>query len=210
MATGGRACSGRRSFRHWRGWLPLSDKVVRWYGCLMAAVTLLAAEHGIAGWSRMSETESRVGQGSGHYNLAAWNDAGLADLTATGDDPDTALAAGLTGVLAAASGGALANQHPEEAGSAAAIRGQGADFARLFSELAADLLAQVDANGIGLTHVRLDGVLGTDDGYTAWGYVLGTPRGQGAAVNVELAGDPAVEQTEGRTVLQCTLRRFES
>ncbi len=149
-----------------------------------------------------------VGQGSDHFDLTDWSDGGRAELTATAADPDAALTAALTGILAAASGGTLGVHQPEEATSAAAIRGQGRDFPALLTELTADLLAQVDANGTGLTQIRLDGVLETDDGYTAWGYALGTPGGNGPAVNVELVGEPAVEQASGTTVVRCTLRRF--
>ncbi len=156
----------------------------------------------------MGDVDSAVGQGSARYDLTSWDDAGRAELTATAADPDAALAAALTGILAAASGGTLAARQAEDATSAAAIRGQGRDFSAVLRELAADLLAQVDANGTGLSHVRLDGVLETDDGYSAWGYALGTPDGDGVAVNVELAGEPTVEQASGTTVVRCTLRRF--
>lgn len=156
----------------------------------------------------MGDVSGTVGQGSGRYELTGWDNAGQAELTATATDPDAALAAALTGVLAAASGGTLGYPQPEEATSAAAIRGQGGNFPALLLELAADLLAQVDANGSGLTQIRLDGVLETDDGYTAWGYALGSPDGNGAAVNVELVGEPTVQQEPGTTVVRCTLRQF--
>ncbi len=163
---------------------------------------------GKAGERRMGDVNGAGGEGSGRYDLTDWDDAGRALLTATAADPDAALAAALTGILAAASGGTLVARRPEEATSAAAIRGQGRDFPAVLTELAADLLAQVDANGTGLSHVRLDGVLETDDGYTAWGYALGIPNGNGATVNVELVDSPTVEQTPGTTVVRCTLRRF--
>lgn len=149
-----------------------------------------------------------VGQGSDHYDLTGWDEADQAQLTAIAGDPDAAIAAALTGILAAASGGTLGARQTEEATSAAAIRGQGRGIPGVLRELAADLLAQVDANGAGFTHVRLDGVLETDDGFSAWGYALGTPDGNGAAVNVELVGEPSVEQTPGKVVIRCALRRF--
>ena len=156
----------------------------------------------------MGDVQGTEGQGSGRYDLTTWDNKNRAALTATAADPDAALAAALTGILAASSGGSLGSAQSEDAASAAAIRGQGRDFAAVLSELAADLLAQVDANGTGLTHVRLDGVLETDDGYSAWGYALGSPVGNGPVVNVELVGDPIVEQAPAQFLIRCTLRRF--
>jgi len=131
------------------------------------------------------------------------------ELTATGTDERAAVAAGLAAILAAA---VATPNRPDEAGgageAAVAIRGQGADLATVFFELANDLLAQLDVHGAGLRSVRLDGLLRTADGYTAWGYALGDPAGTTApAIGVSLAGPPLVEQGSDGVVLRIRLRR---
>lgn len=141
------------------------------------------------------------------FRLEAWSADGTATLTASAAEPEGLLLAGLNGVLVAAGGDRPAA--PEEAADAAVpIRGQGADLAALFAELAADLLAQLDANGPGLDRLRLDGVLQTDDGgYSAWGYALGTAAADPPPVGLALDGDPEVDQERDGLALRATLRR---
>ncbi|CAA9555529.1 MAG: hypothetical protein AVDCRST_MAG19-1179 [uncultured Thermomicrobiales bacterium] len=159
----------------------------------------------------MGEASETTEQGTvgGGYRLAPWNVNGAAALSASAQEPEGLLLAGLQGVLAAVrDGGEPTTVSEEEASAAAPIRGQGTDVGAVFAELAADLLAQVDANGPGLDRVRLDGVLATDDGgYTAWGYAMGLPAVDPPPVGITLDGDPivAVEGTVLR--LTCTLRR---
>ena len=131
---------------------------------------------------------------------------GTIELTATGEDEPTAVAAALAAVLAAARGPAPPSG--TGAASAAAIRGQGAHLPHVVAELVNDLLAQLDAHGAGLGTVRLDGLLRTEDGFTAWGYALGSaadPAGPVAAVS--LPGPPTVEREGETTVLRIRLRR---
>lgn len=144
-----------------------------------------------------SETTEQ-GATEGGHRLGPWGTDGAAELSATAREPEGVLLAGLEGVLAA----------EEEATAAAPIRGQGADLGGVFAELAADLLAQLDANGPGLDRVRLDGVLATDDGgYTAWGYAVGLAAADPPPLGLALDGVPVVS-TEGSGLrLTCTLRR---
>jgi hypothetical protein len=142
----------------------------------------------------------------GSYRLGAWRDDGTTQLTADGGDPSELLLAGLRGVLAAARG----ESAPADPAASAAvpIRGQGGDLGRVFAELAADLLAQLDANGLGLDEVRLDGLLRTDDGgFTAWGYAVGVSVERPPPLRLGLDGEPIVAAADGRLTLACRLRR---
>lgn len=116
------------------------------------------------------------------------------ELTATGSDERAAVAAGLAAILAAARGGNAAPLGgPSD--SAVPIRGQGRDLPTVFFELGNDLLAQLDTHGAGLSTVRLDGLLRTGDGYTAWGYVLGDARVAAPPTALALVASPALDQS---------------
>jgi len=160
----------------------------------------------------MTETEPATPEqpssdAGGRFRLGPWDAEGAAELTATGPDAEAVLLAGLEGVIAAARAGAPPPS-PAAATAAAPIRGQGATLAPLFAELAADLLAQLDANGLGLDRVALDGLLQTDDGgATAWGYLQGAAAADPPPVGLALDGDPVLEQTAGGWALACRLRR---
>lgn len=131
----------------------------------------------------------------------------LVTISATGKDAEAVILNGLREVLAVARGSAVATA-ADDATSAAPIRGQGASVDRLFAEIAADLLAQLDAHGLGLDQVRLDGVLETDDGsLTAWGYALGVAADSPPPVGLTLDGDPILEQTADGWTLRARLRR---
>ncbi len=159
--------------------------------------------------TKTATDDGRQTAGEGSYRLGPWNVDGAAELSATAANAEALLLAGLQGVIAAARGDrAPVAAGEDEAISAAPIRGQGGDLATVFAELAADLLAQLDANGPGLNHIRLDGLLTTDDGgYTAWGYAVGTAAKNPPPIGLVLDGDPVVAGTEGRYALSCTLRR---
>lgn len=140
------------------------------------------------------------------YQIEDWDAAGVAQITATGADPTRLIGAGLSAVLAAARGD-IATLATGDATTAAAIRGQGSDLAAVFTELAADLLSQLDANGACFGDVRLDGLLTTDDGYTAWGYAVGEVIDNPPPVGLSLDDAPAVEVTPGGLTLRFALRR---
>lgn len=133
-------------------------------------------------------------------SLTEWSADSTARLTVTAPSIDAALAGVLQAVLNVASGRS-ANAGSDQSGSqaiSAPIRGQGASFGAALQEIANDLLAQLDANGTGLTTARLDGVLATDeDGYTAWGCVLGESGVSGVPVGLSIAETPEVSQTDG-------------
>lgn len=155
-----------------------------------------------------SEPTEQGADGTG-YRLGGWDADGVAELSATAREPEGLLLAGLEGVLAAVRGAdAPAAATEDEATAAAPIRGQGAALGGVFAELAADLLAQLDANGAGLDRVRLDGVLATDDGgYTAWGYAVGLAAADPPPIGLALDGDPVVAEDGPSLTLRCALRR---
>lgn len=156
----------------------------------------------------LGEATERGASGEG-YRLGPWGTDGAATLEAAAAEPEGLLLAGLEGVLSAVrDGGPAATASEEEASAAAPFRGQGDDLGGVFAELAADLLAQIDANGPGLDRVRLDGVLATDDGgYTAWGYAVGVAAVDPPPVGLTLDGDPVVATEGVGLTLRCTLRR---
>src|SRR5688572_17723530 len=85
--------------------------------------------------------------------------------------------------------------HAETGAAALAVRGQGTDLGVLFFALANDLLAHLDDGGV-VDSVRLDGLLRTEDGYTAWGYALGEPVAGGPPIALALIDVPTVERTD--------------
>lgn len=124
-----------------------------------------------------------------------------------GDETETVLG-GLMELLKAVRGGAEPVGPPDSA--AVPIRGQGATLGAVFAELARDLLAQLDVQGDGLTHVRLDGLLRGDDGYVGWGYLEGAATGGGAAIGVDLAGEPVTDRSDEGISLSFDLRTPKS
>lgn len=154
----------------------------------------------------MTETERVRVSGDATYELGAWSADGAAELTATGPTDGEVLGAALVGLLAAARGGP-ARLAEGGADAAVPIRGDGADLGELFAQLGADLLAQVDANGPGLDQIRLDGILRTDEGHTAWGVAFGTVADNPPPLGVLLDGDPTATASDGQITIRCRIRR---
>lgn len=144
----------------------------------------------------------------GVFRSDPWREDGTADLVALGLEPQGALLAGLRGVLALALSDLEGGRKAEDDTAAAPIAGRGPDLAATFARIADDLLHQLEIHGAGLDHVRIDGMLETDDGgYAAWGYAVGR-RGSAPPPPVDLASPPeAGPDGEGRIALRCTLRR---
>jgi hypothetical protein len=139
---------------------------------------------------------------SGSYTLDPWHDD-RTTLTATGADSATAIAAGLTGLLAA---GRAEIGETDEAGAttALAIRAEGANVAELFAGLAAALFDVIDHEEYDVRGVRFDGMVRTDHGLAGWGYALAVPgEGIRPAITVE---DVAVTDDGGAVTIRATLR----
>jgi len=110
-----------------------------------------------------------------------------------GDETETILA-GLTELLHAARGNDRDTSRASDS-VAVPIRGQGATLGALFAQLGRDLLAQLDVQGVGLTHIRLDGLLrGDDGGYLGWGYLEGSAAGGDTAAGIDLSGEPTTRR----------------
>ena len=147
------------------------------------------------------------GSATGGFRVEAGGAAGVTTVVATGGDPQGTLVAGLRGVLAQATGGGGGGEGGD-ATLAAPIEAQGADLGETFAGLVESLLAQVDVLGGGLTDIRLDGLLETDDGgYSAWGYAVGREQEGPLPRAVELAGPVAVSvPPDGGVELRAALR----
>ena len=116
-------------------------------------------------------------------------------VTVTARDEAGVVLAGLTEILQAARGDDVIPE-PGADTVAVPVRGQGATLGAVFAELARDLLAQYDAQGSGMDSVRLDGLLRSDDGYAGWGYLEGSPTGDGAPARIDLSGEPTIDRTD--------------
>ena len=144
-------------------------------------------------------------------SLSEWSADATARLTAVAPSIDGVLGGVLQAVLNVARG------MPVDAGPGTAdtqsisapIRGQGTSYGEVLYELVNDLLAQLDANGASLSTARLDGVLATDDdGYSAWGVVLGEAGGGRPPVGLSVAGTPGITQAgDGQTTVDVRLVR---
>lgn len=148
----------------------------------------------------------------GTYRVGTWSANGAIELTAAGSSAQETLQTGLNAILAVVRGVEAGPPGVGETGSeaepvAVPVRGEGGDVAALFADIAADLLAQLDAHGAGFDRVRLDGLLPTDEGLTAWGYALGVPTAEAPPTGIALAGRPSITQTGGRDLLRSSLRR---
>lgn len=130
----------------------------------------------------------------GRYVADPWAGSTEVTITAVAHEPQGLVLAALRGALAAA----LADRWPvggsgepqRDDSQSVAITGIGSDLESLAEALLDEMLAQAELHGLGLDHVRLDGMLETESrGYSAWGYLVGRTD-QGAGVDVRLRGKP--------------------
>jgi hypothetical protein len=134
----------------------------------------------------------------------SWSREGGATFSATGEDPRSALEAGLRAVLALARLPATAAADGDRA---APIHGEGADLVALFVLLAADLLDQIAEFGASLRDVTIDGLLTEDDGtLRAWGYVHGALTPASPSPAPLILSNAAVTETPGRIEIHGVLR----
>lgn len=154
--------------------------------------------------------ESTKSEESFEQTLTDWRSGGTATLTVRAVSIERAVQGVLDAVLDLARGERPVPGNAADEGSSlsAPIRGQGDSYGDVLFELANDLLAQLDSNGVNLSGVRLDGMLETDTGgYSAWGYILGEAGGGAPPVTISLAGTPAVSQDGGVTTIAAELSR---
>jgi hypothetical protein len=118
----------------------------------------------------MTQAADNVSSTSGQFAVDAHPDDHATEITATGPDRGTALAAIFTGVATAMLRKAL--PEPAMAAVAVPIRADGPDFPSLIPALAGSLFDGLEENPGVIGPVRIDGILRTDEGLTAWGYIL--------------------------------------
>jgi hypothetical protein len=179
----------------------LPQEVVRSGGGIVTPVAPLGCDDGRG---EFAMTGDAAGAGAERYTVEATS-GGSATLTATGAGPLAALAAALAGVLAFARGNGGGGEGVADGSKALPVRADGADGAELFARLAASLIDDLDHATDDVTSVRVDGLLRTDEGLTAWGYALSNP-GPGAVRPVAVE-DVGVDQNAGGVTIRATLRR---
>lgn len=148
-------------------------------------------------------------ESGGTYESDAWDSRGEAALRAAAGSVEDAFAAALTAMIRLARGERAEGEVgiEQESSIAVPIRGQGRDYEAVFTELAGDLLAQLDVNGTGLDVVRVDGLLETETGYSAWGYALGAAEGPEPVLGLSLIDRPRLGREGDRTVLTVRVRQ---
>lgn len=120
--------------------------------------------------------------------------------TVNGHDRQEAVAAGLDAILRWVVPRSVFAETARDS-RAAAVRGEGADLATLFADLAADVLEQLEEAGGEAFAVRVDGLLRKDQGgFVAWGYLELPAMPGGAATLPRLTGAPDVNEAEGQPV----------
>jgi hypothetical protein len=119
-----------------------------------------------------------------------------------------ASAAGRVEAVEAALTGLLAISSPEEgradASTATLLRAEGPDLAAVVQALAAQLADEAAESGAMPVSVRIDGLLRTDEGFTAWGYAYVPPGSDNAIVIPEICKVTVVEEG-GQTTIRLTL-----
>lgn len=131
--------------------------------------------------------------------IGSGNDDG-GTIVARGATRADAVGAALTGLLAAAGCTAPAG----DATLALPIRAERPDLAALVGALTSHLAEEAADNAAPIAAVRLDGLLRTDDGLTAWGYAFATPDGAPAPALPRVV-DVAVVEEGAQTTITLTL-----
>ena len=146
---------------------------------------------------------------AGAFSAEPWDANGTASLIASGNNRRAVIEAGLRAVLSL-----LAPPQPAAPGASRAVpvRGSGADLPALFADIAADLLAQIEALGARPTDVIVDGLVQGEAGHSvAWGYAFGPldlSIDQTVPVQIEAVEVSAAQQPPGSLIeVRARLRR---
>lgn len=134
------------------------------------------------------------------YSVSPWDASGRATLRASGAGMPAAMAAALSGILAAA------GVATSTGGSRSVpLRAETVTREALLVELAV-ALQEEQASGSAVAGVSVDGLLRTDAGWLAWGRaLLGEPAGRPGVV--AFAGSPEIVQGGGITTIRATVVR---
>ncbi|MGH2534156.1 MAG: hypothetical protein ACRDJW_17960 [Thermomicrobiales bacterium] len=138
--------------------------------------------------------------GEGAYRIVDAADGRGATVIANGPGRALAVEAALTGILTASG----ARDRSPEASMAIPLRAERPDLAALVQALAAQLADEARESSGAVGGLRLDGLLRTDDGLTAWGYAFVVP-GLDVALDVPEITDVAITEDHGQTTITVTL-----
>jgi hypothetical protein len=149
------------------------------------------------------------GESAATCRVDLWDNNGAASLVVSGNDRRAVIEAGLRAVLRLVT---PARSAASEASRAVPVRGIGADLSALFADIAADLLAQIEELGAGLSDVAVDGVVQGEAGqYVAWGYAFGpldASANQAVSVQIDVVEVSAACGDTGTPIeLRARLRR---
>jgi hypothetical protein len=150
----------------------------------------------------MTQTAEQRSSERGQYAVEPEADGRVIEIAASGPDRGTALAAALTGITAAILGHEPAS--PVTASVAVPLRADGPDFPSLVPALAASLLAGLEEDPTFIGPVRIDGILRTDEGLTAWGYML-TAAASSPPMSRFSVSDIDVDDLEGAVSIRLRL-----
>jgi hypothetical protein len=137
--------------------------------------------------------------GEGGFRIVDADGRHGATVIATGPDRASAIESALTGILAASGG-----DRPPDASVAIPLRAERPDLDSLVRALAAQLADEAREAGGAVGSLRLDGLLRTDDGLTAWGYAFVSP-GVDAAFDIHEVAGIAIAEERGQTTIAVTL-----
>jgi hypothetical protein len=140
------------------------------------------------------------------FRITDWDPTARCFISAIGATPADCLTAGLAGVLAAVS-------PSRRSGSATGatvsvpIRADGRDLTEIFEGLVAVLVDEICEASIEFSSIRIDGVLRTERGLTAWGYATGRRLRHKPPAACDVAS-ATVASLDGHGVeLRCVLAR---
>jgi hypothetical protein len=154
----------------------------------------------------MTQTAEQRSSERGQYAVESGADGRALEISAWGPDRGTALAAALTGITAALLGHEPAS--PVTASVAVPLRADGSDFPSLVPALVASLLDSLEEDPTLIGPVRIDGILRTDEGLTAWGYMLTASMSAASPPPVRFTvNDIRVDDREGAVSIRLRLTR---
>jgi hypothetical protein len=152
----------------------------------------------------MTQTAEQRSSERGQYTVEPDADGRVIEISASGPDQGTALAAALTGITAAILGHEPAS--PLAASVAVPLRADGPDFPSLVPALVASLLDSLEEDPMLIGPVRIDGILRTDEGLTTWGYMLTASASSPPPVRFTVS-DVLVDDREGAVSIRLRLTR---
>lgn len=139
--------------------------------------------------------------------VGPWTPDGTSTVTASGPEEISALTAVLTGIVAAAVGEGSTQPWNRQTGDIGlSIRAGAPTVRELVAPLALDISEQLAGTHLQPATVRIDNILRTDEGLTAWGYCFAT-RGDRPAPSLPLVMTSGSADIAMAFTLTVTLKR---